>query len=176
MQGLLGYPYNCADMVGGGEYRDFLASVDGGTFDAELFVRYAQLSSALPMMQFSAAPWRMLKGEELALVRDAAQGFMELGPVRSELAAEAFRTGEPIVRHLASAYPAAGYEYVDDEFLLGTNILVAPVIEPGARERRVVIPPGHWVDRVTRQSVTGPREITRAVTLADIPTWDRADG
>jgi alpha-glucosidase (family GH31 glycosyl hydrolase) len=175
MQGLLGYPYNCADMVGGGEYRDFLASVDGGTFDAELFVRYAQLSSALPMMQFSAAPWRMLKGDELALVRDAVQRFLELGQVRNELAAEAFRTGEPIVRHLASTYPAAGYENVDDEFLLGPNILVAPVIEPGARERRVVIPPGHWVDRATRRSVTGPREITRAVTLADIPTWERAD-
>ncbi|HXW81570.1 MAG TPA: glycoside hydrolase family 31 protein, partial [Acidimicrobiales bacterium] len=105
VQGLLGYPYNCADMVGGGEYRDFLASVEGGTFDAELFVRHAQLSSLLPMMQFSAAPWRMLNGEKLALVRDAAQRFVELGPVRSALAAEAFRTGEPLVRHLASAYP-----------------------------------------------------------------------
>ena len=74
VQGLLGYPYNCADMVGGGEYRNFLASVEGGTFDAELFVRYAQVSSTLPMMQFSAAPWRMLKGEDLALVRDGRNG------------------------------------------------------------------------------------------------------
>jgi len=129
----------------------------------------------LPMMQFSAAPWRMLNGGDLALVRDAVQRFVELGPVRSALAAEAFRTGEPLVRHLASAYPAAGYEYVDDEFLLGPNILVAPVLEPGARERRVIIPPGRWRDRITGEPVTGPGEMARAVTLADVPTWERAD-
>ncbi len=33
-----------------------------------------------------------------------------------------------------------------DQYLLGPDLLVAPVLEPGARERTVELPPGTWVD------------------------------
>lgn len=57
------------------------------------------------------------------------------------------RTGLPIVRHLALAYPrdpaAVG---VDDAYLLGPDLLAAPVTAESARYRRLYLPRGRWVD------------------------------
>ena len=58
--GLLGYPFICPDMVGGGEWTTF---IPGSPFDPELFVRSAQVHALCPMMQFSASPWRVLDAE-----------------------------------------------------------------------------------------------------------------
>ena len=68
LQGLLGHPFICPDMIGGGEwtYRDLNIPVD-----KELFVRMAQCSALFPMMQFSQAPWEALDKEHLELVKDA---------------------------------------------------------------------------------------------------------
>ncbi len=52
--GMLGCPYALGDMVGGGLDHTFL----GRKIDEKLFVRSAAMQSLLPMMQFSAAPWR----------------------------------------------------------------------------------------------------------------------
>ncbi len=65
-----------------------------------------------------------------------------------DAAATAYRrSGMPIMRQLALTYPndrrAAGQ---DDEFLFGPDVLAAPVIEPGARERRLYLPHGRWID------------------------------
>jgi len=55
-QGLIGHPFICPDMIGGGELDVFT------TFgvDPELFVRYAQCAALFPMMQFSVSPGRVL--------------------------------------------------------------------------------------------------------------------
>ncbi|MBQ1858910.1 MAG: glycoside hydrolase, partial [Paludibacteraceae bacterium] len=57
--GLLGYPYTCPDMIGGGQFTSFLY-IDSARFDQELIVRSAQVHALMPMMQFSVAPWRVL--------------------------------------------------------------------------------------------------------------------
>ncbi|MGI3781101.1 MAG: hypothetical protein ACRYG2_10015 [Janthinobacterium lividum] len=49
-QGLVGHPYGCPDLVGGGEQGGFLT---GDPLDAELFVRWVQRSMIFPMVQFS---------------------------------------------------------------------------------------------------------------------------
>jgi alpha-glucosidase (family GH31 glycosyl hydrolase) len=41
-------------------------------------------------------------------------------------------------------YPHQGYAEIKDQFLPGENILVAPVLEKGARSRSVIFPPGKW--------------------------------
>jgi alpha-glucosidase (family GH31 glycosyl hydrolase) len=57
------------------------------------------------------------------------------------------RTGLPIMRHLALAYPTdEGSGAREDEYLFGPDLLAAPVIEPGATERDLYLPPGRWVD------------------------------
>ena len=139
--GLLGYPFACPDMVGGGEYRSFLAL---DSLDGELIVRSAQVHALMPMMQFSVAPWRVLDGDELAAVRAAARLHAAMGDTLVAYARAAARTGEPIVRPLAYDFPEGGFEEVRDQFLLGGRYLVAPVVVRGARRRMVRFPRGVW--------------------------------
>lgn len=170
-QGLAGYAFACPDMIGGGEYLNFGANRD--RLDAELFVRHAQLSALMPMMQFSAAPWRVLDRRHDALCRAAAELHVSHGARIAALAEHAARTGEPIVRHLAWADPAGGHEAVRDQFLLGDDLLVAPVVAKGAVRRTVRFPAGRWIgdDGV---AVEGPciREVD--APLERLPHWRRA--
>ena len=170
VQGLLGYTFNCPDMVGGGEYSSFPTG-GGGNFDAELFVRYAQASALFPMMQFSAAPWRLLNAEHLSYCLAAARLHSQMGEEILALAQEAAQTGEPMMRHMAYSYPGQGYELIADQFLLGSNILVAPVIKKGAVSRRIIFPPGTW-NGDDGSKVTGPCENEVSAPLSRLP-WYR---
>jgi alpha-glucosidase (family GH31 glycosyl hydrolase) len=166
-QGLIGHSFNCPDMIGGGDLESFR---DGVPLDQELFVRFAQCSALFPMMQFSLAPWRVLDNRHLSAVLAAVNTRQALMPDLLRLFAHAAQTGEPILRPLT--YHFRGYEAVHDQFLLGEQILCAPVLEPGATIRRVVIPPGRWRDN--DGSVTeGPAEIALNVRLESLPFWRR---
>jgi alpha-D-xyloside xylohydrolase len=57
------------------------------------------------------------------------------------------RTGMPLMRQLALAYPADERATGrDDEFLFGPDLLAAPVLKPGARSRALYLPSGTWLD------------------------------
>jgi alpha-glucosidase (family GH31 glycosyl hydrolase) len=57
------------------------------------------------------------------------------------------RSGLPIMRHLALAYPGDRRATArEDEFLFGPSLLAAPVLSPGAVRRRLYLPRGLWVD------------------------------
>ena len=57
------------------------------------------------------------------------------------------RTGLPLMRHLALAYPRdARAAATDDEFLFGPDLLAAPELEPGATQRRLYVPHARWFD------------------------------
>ncbi len=167
-QGLIGHPYVCPDMVGGGDLAVFRDP--GYTLDQELFVRYAQVAALFPMMQFSMSPYRVLDPEQLAAVVAAVELHQQLVPEILALATEAATSGEPILRPLEYHHP--GHETVHDQFLIGENILAAPVLEPGARVRTVTFPPGRWV--ATDGTVTeGPAVRDIEVELASVPWFRR---
>jgi alpha-glucosidase len=167
-EGLSGYPFTAPDMIGGGEFSSFL---DGATIDQELVVRWAQASALMPMMQFSAAPWRVLDSTRLALVLDAVRTRQRFTPYILSLARESARTGEPIIRSLEYAFPHRGYEQVRDAFMLGERVLVAPVLTHGATRRTVQIPPGQWRAWDGR-TVRGPRTIEVAAPLGVLPYFE----
>ena len=91
------------------------------------------------------------------------------------MARDAARTGEPIVRALEYQYPHEGWVDVVDQFLLGPDILVAPVLEKGARARRVVFPPGRWKGD-DDSLVEGPRALEIDAPLERLPWYRRVDG
>jgi alpha-glucosidase (family GH31 glycosyl hydrolase) len=168
-QGLIGYAYTCPDMIGGGEYQDF-PHTPNGRFDPELFVRSAQCAALFPMMQFSAAPWRMLSADLLPLCVDAARLHAKLGPEIVALAEEAARTGEPIMRSMDYVFPGRGYEAIVDQFMLGSQLLCAPVMEKGATTRTIIFPPGMWVgDDGSR--VSGPATLCVEAPISRIPHY-----
>jgi alpha-glucosidase len=141
-QSVMGYAYTCPDMIGGGNFLSFL---DSAKIDEELVVRSAQVHALMPMMQFSVAPWRVLSKENEAICLKMAKLHEKMGPMILDLANEASKTGEPIVKPMALAYPESGYETIKDQFMLGNDILVAPVVEKGTRSRSVVLPKGKWI-------------------------------
>ncbi len=141
MQGLLGYQYGCPDMVGGGFAHEF---VPGAPFDSELFLRYTAASALLPMIQFSAAPWRVLHAEELACVKALMAQREEYLPEIMDLVRQSAVTGESAVRHMEYVFPHEGLSDVKDQFMLGDTILVAPCIQKGKTEREVRLPAGVW--------------------------------
>ena len=166
--GLMGYTYLCPDLIGGGEYTSFL---DGAEVDEELVVRYAQCSALMPMMQFSVAPWRVLNQQYLGICRDMARLHQKMGDHILALARTSSQTGEPMVRALEYAWPHQGYEQIKDQFLLGEDILVAPVVEKGKRSRTVVFPPGQWTGE-DGTSVQGPCKQEIQVPIERLP-WYR---
>ena len=142
--GLLGHPFICPDMVGGGEWSN--RYTPGFEVDCELFVRMAQCSALFPMIQFSWAPWEALPGREAKLCLGAAKLHASMANEIEKLVGEATVSGEPIIRCLEYNYPHCGYERITDQFMLGTDILVAPVITKGTTERSVCFPKGKWKD------------------------------
>lgn len=142
--GLIGHPFTCPDMIGGGLIETF-EKINLATFDQEMMVRSAQIQALMPMMQFSVAPWRVLDEKHLAIVREAALLHAKMGEYIYELAAKAAQNGEPIIRHMEYEFPGQGYEACNDQYMLGEKYLVAPMIEKG-EIRNVKLPKGSWID------------------------------
>ncbi len=168
-QGLMGYPFTCPDMVGGGLVGDF---GPGSTIEPELFVRYAQASAMFPIIQFSRMPWRVLDERHQGLCKDVVDLRKKLGSEILALASHAAATGEPIMRHMAYVFPDAGLETLMDQFMLGEDILVAPVLQAGAVSRKVSFPPGRWSGD-DGSVVTGPCRIEVEAPLSRLPWYRR---
>ena len=88
---------------------------------------------------------------------------------------ECTQTGLPIIRAMWLHYPDDPVASArGDQYLWGRDMLVAPVVEKGATNRRVYLPRGRWFDFWTSTAVDGGREIDRAVDLATMPLYVRA--
>ena len=142
--GLSGQPNEGADIGG----------FHGPAPSEELFVRWVQNGIFQPRFSIHSAsndntvtePW-MYRGSA-GLIRDAILLRYRFTPYLYSAEYEASRTGAPIMRPLV-------YEFQDDpnvydesfEFLFGRDILVANVLEPGARTWKVYLPAGtRWYD------------------------------
>lgn len=88
---------------------------------------------------------------------------------------EGRETGLPILRALWLHYPDDAAAIArDDEYLWGRDLLVAPVTEKAATEKRVYLPRGEWYDFWTEERRKGGGEITRPVDLATLPLFVKA--
>ena len=145
LQGLFGHPFICPDMVGGGSWTDDYQP--GFKIDDELFIRMAQASALFPMMQFSRSPWKCLSRESFNTVFDSYKLHIDMAEEIISLVENAEKTGEPILRSLEYNDPHKGFEKIDDEFMLGNDILVCPIVEKGQFKKNIVFPSGKWQDQ-----------------------------
>ena len=168
--GLIGCPFMCPDMVGGGNYYSFLP---GFNFDEELFIRSAQVHALCGQMQFSASPWRVLSPVGQKIVRDLVKMRQEKFAAKFvELAKECGKTGEPMIRHMDYMFPGNGYGKILDQFVMGDFLMVAPQVKKGADSRTVAVPPGIW--RADDGSVvTGPIHICAKTPLDRLPYFEK---
>lgn len=88
----------------------------------------------------------------------------------------ASRTGLPPMRPLFVDYPADPDAWqVEDQFLFGPDLLVAPVLHAEARTRELYLPAGaSWTDPTTGREYAGGQSVIAAAPLARIPVFIRA--
>ena len=164
--GLIGHPFTCPDMIGGGLIQTF-ENIDYNKFDQELMIRSAQLQALMPMMQFSVAPWRVLDKKHLTLCRNVALLHAKMGDYILALAKQAAKDGEPIIRHMEYVFPHEGFETCKNQYMLGDEYLVAPMINKG-RRREVKLPKGKWIDERGKK-YKGGKTVTIDVPLSRLP-------
>jgi sulfoquinovosidase len=110
--------------------------------------------------------------------------FKALAFYRTTLYDEATKKGYPVVRHLMMHYPTDMQSMLtDDEFLLGSEILVAPMLTKCATvplcspKRAVYLPPGQWVHLWTGKpfgSVGAGTTLTMDAPLGELPVFYKA--
>lgn len=98
----------------------------------------------MPMMQFSAAPWRVLDKKHCDLCFEAAKLHDKFKDYILKLAKDAVNTGEPVVRALEYEFSGEGFENVKDSFMLGDKYLVSPVIVKDQTKKKIKLPGGKW--------------------------------
>lgn len=84
-------------------------------------------------------------------------------------------TGEPVQQPLVFAYQSDPLTHtIDDQFLLGRDLLVAPVYVAGATSRQLYLPAGEWYDWYSDAWYTGEQFIVAAAPLDRMPLFARA--
>jgi len=159
LQGLVGYTFTCPDMIGGGEIGSFWGN--NNNLDQDLIVRSAQCHALVPMMQFSVAPWRVLDSVHFAAVKKAVDTRNKFIPVIMQLTKASAATGEPVVKYMDYVFPNQGFATINDQFLLGDNMMVAPMLQKG-NKRSVIFPKGKW-KADDGYIITGP--VTKEITV-----------
>uniref|UniRef100_A0A8C9W6M1 Si:ch211-236l14.4 n=1 Tax=Scleropages formosus TaxID=113540 RepID=A0A8C9W6M1_SCLFO len=149
---LLGYNFFIPDAVGGSLSGESVA-------DPELFIRWLEIVSFLPVMAFQSPPW--LCGDDKVV--DLTRAYLSLHrefivPLVAKYAEEWRATRSPIYRPLWWIGPEDPITFtVEDEFLIGEEVLVAPVTEKGAVHRDIYLPGSglKWQDRSNGQVFDG---------------------
>jgi alpha-glucosidase len=156
----------------------------GGFLDnptPELFVRWLQFGAFTPFFRNHTnlgtrpqEPWAF--GQEIELVAQTWIGVRyQFLPYWTVLLAEARRTGAPPLRPLLWHYPNDPIAVAcQDQFLLGRQILVAPVIQPGCVARAVYLPNDVWFDFWSGERHVGGRHLLAEAPLDRMPVYVRA--
>lgn len=99
----------------------------------------------------------------------------QLLPYIYSAVAEGHRTGMPLMRALWLNYPDdAKALAIEDAYMLGDSLMVAPVLEPAAEKRQVYLPRGSWWDFWTSDQVDGGKLVSRGVDLETLPIYVKA--
>ncbi|MDE5548174.1 MAG: glycosyl hydrolase [Clostridia bacterium] len=145
----------------------------------ELYCRAIETAAFVPVMQWHSeavrngrcdfagawhindrSPWNMADFHKdpamLPRLRESFYLHYNLVPYQYALMLESGKTGIPLMRHLVLEFPADEKVYgIEDEFMLGDAILVAPVLEDYVNTRSVYLPAGKWYDLFTGKCHTG---------------------
>ncbi|XP_037623804.1 SITS-binding protein isoform X1 [Sebastes umbrosus] len=149
---LLGYNFLIPDAVGGSLSGDLVT-------DEELFIRWLEITAFLPVISFHTPPWVCGEDRVLNLTQAyIAKHQRDVVPLIEKYAEEWQMTGNPIYRPMWWLSPSDPTTFtIDDQFLIGDEVLVAPVLEKGAVQRDIYLPDGgfQWQDSQNAQVFDG---------------------
>ena len=185
--GLSGVPFWGFDL--GGFAGDFPST--------ELYLRSAAFAAFAPVMQFHSeprggqyymvqrnhwnndrSPWNMAIANQdesiIPVYRLFANLRMNLLPYIWQEACYCSETARPMIAHLVYDYPKDRAVYgIEDEYMFGREMLVAPVITEGASGRAVYLPEGNWIDFWTGEEYCGKQTILIPCPIDRIPVFVR---
>ena len=167
--GLSGEPFVGSD-VGG-----FIGRANG-----EFLVRSYQIGFLAPFFRnhhaingYDQEPWRFGKYYE-DIIRKYLKLRYRLLPFLYTTLEEAHRTGVPLFRPLMLNYQDDPNTYnLDDEFMIGEDLLVAPIVKPDVTSRLVYLPKGTWYDYWTNKKYQGGTMIRVDAPLETVPMFVR---
>jgi alpha-glucosidase len=151
-----------------------------GAPSAELYTRWLQTGVFYPFMRSHTTfgtpdqePWSYGTVHE-AINRRAIELRYQLLPHIYNVMYEASTTGVPALRPLFLEFPDDNATWsMDEQFMFGRDLLVAPVLREGERQREVYLPKGEWFDFWTGGRHEGGRPIQVSVTIDSTPVFVR---
>ncbi|KAJ8985628.1 hypothetical protein NQ317_015123 [Molorchus minor] len=161
---ILGYPFLIPGAVGG-DYEapetNFFNESEKVIPDQELYKRWLQLASFLPVVRYHNLPSSYGQQNITEMAKSLAKTRQnKVTPKLTKFARVSLNLGLPIIRPLwmlDSEDPNC--HLVVDEFSIGDELIVAPILYPGSRQREVYLPAGVWKDGIDGSLRKGSRWI-----------------
>lgn len=153
----------------------------GSDSTPELLSRWVQVGCFSPFFRNHSAksthrqePWSFNQ-ETLDINRKYIKLRYSMLPYLYDLYWRSESTGLPVMRPLVMEYQHDDkVKGINDQFLLGSNILVAPVVAQGQRIRALYLPEGEWIDYWTKEVIQGGNYILREAPLDTCPIYIKA--
>jgi alpha-glucosidase len=150
----------------------------GGDTNPELLIRWIEAATFCTFFRNHCAkgqknqePWEF--GESVVeIYRKYVNLHYRFLPYIYDLLFESQITGLPVMRQLVLHYEEDENTFnLNNEFLVGENILVAHVVEQGATKRMVYLPVGTWVDYWTKKRYQGGNHIIVDARIDELPIF-----
>ena len=152
-----------------------------GRSDGELLTRWYQIGFLTPFCRnhkeiqgYDHEPWRFGKYYE-DIIRKYLKLRYRLLPFLYSALEEGSRTGVPMFRPLLLEFQEdPNTVNIDDEFMAGSDLLVAPVLRRDLTSRMVYLPQGEWIDYWTGKRIKGGSTFRVEAPLETVPMFVRA--
>jgi len=151
--------------------------------DPELYIRWLQVSVFTPILRHrpistseTSTPWSFGTQVERAAKKALTQRY-RMTPLWYSLMYDYVKTGIPLMRPLLldpEFMTDPNVRNMNDQWMIGSDLLVAPVIERGSRTRTVYLPVGTWTELRTDRIYEGPVRVTVDAPIESIPLFARS--
>ncbi|SDK47916.1 glycoside hydrolase family 31 protein [Sediminibacillus albus] len=165
--GLSGVPFTGPDVGGFAHHTN-----------AELLVRWTQVGAFTPFFRNHSVigslyqePWQFGELYEAIMKKYIQMRYRWLPHIYS-LFAQASKEGLPVMRPLFMEFPEDEKTYnLNDQFMIGDNVIIAPILAPSVEDRAVYLPDGEWVDYRTGDVYQGRNTYLIHAELEDMPIF-----
>ncbi|WP_217586520.1 glycoside hydrolase family 31 protein [Lentibacillus saliphilus] len=146
--------------------------------NAELLTRWTQVGAFTPFFRNHSAigfryqePWQFGEKYEQIIKKYIQMRYQWL-PQLYSLFYEASVTGLPVMRPLLMEFPHDEKTYnLNDQFMIGDNVMIAPIMQPSVTDRAVYMPEGTWVELATGEVYEGGMTHLVHAELEDLPIF-----
>ncbi|WP_017754209.1 glycoside hydrolase family 31 protein [Calidifontibacillus oryziterrae] len=146
--------------------------------NGQLLTRWIQVGAFTPFFRNhnaldtnSQEPWAFGAKYE-SIIRKYIQLRYRWLPHLYTLFSECSRTGIPVMRPLVLEYPGDKHVWnLSDQFMIGENVIIAPILRPDTFHRVVYLPDGEWINYWTDQVLIGDKHLLIEADLETLPIF-----